>query len=91
MLCLPGEEAGRDLALRALVLPAVHRAVERQPQDLPRVQGDRAVHGRRMGEIRRCNVGQNMTLLFQVISDGPDSIDIATEIQKSLMEIASTP
>ena len=27
----------------------------------------------------------------QVISDGPDSIDIATEIQKSLMEIASTP
>ena len=44
-----------------------------------------------MGEIRRCNVGQNMTLLFQVISDGPDSIDIATEIQKSLMEIASTP
>jgi len=26
-----------------------------------------------------------------VISDGPDSIDIATEIQKSLMEIASTP
>ena len=27
----------------------------------------------------------------QVISDGPDSLDIATEIQKSLMEIASTP
>ena len=53
MLCLLGEEAGRDLALRALVLPAVHRAVERQPQDLPRVQGDRAVHGRRMGEIRQ--------------------------------------
>jgi len=26
-----------------------------------------------------------------VISDGPDSIDIATEIQKSLMELASTP
>merc|ERR1711974_547044 len=26
-----------------------------------------------------------------VISDGPDSLDIATEIQKSLMEIASTP
>ena len=28
---------------------------------------------------------------LQVISDGPDSLDIATEIQKSLMEIASTP
>ena len=27
----------------------------------------------------------------QVISDGPDSLEIATEIQKSLMEIASTP
>jgi len=26
-----------------------------------------------------------------VISDGPDSLDIATQIQKSLMEIASTP
>ena len=43
------------------------------------------------GWVRSDDVGQNITLLFQVISDGPDSIDIATEIQKSLMEIASTP
>ena len=42
---LPGAQTGGDLAVRPLLLPAVHRAVERESQDVPGVQG-----GARLGQ-----------------------------------------
>ena len=50
----------------------VHRAVEREPQDLPHVPGKHGQCGERLGDQRR-----------------PRQLDIATQIQKSLMELAA--
>ena len=51
VLRLPREETGRDSPLRSLLLPPMHRAVERQSQDLPGVQRNSSVNWRRMGKI----------------------------------------
>ena len=44
VLRLPREETGRDSPLRSLLLPPMHRAVERQSQDLPGVQRNSSVN-----------------------------------------------